>query len=201
MERKYKRLAGILALAIGITGLAFGDGEDRWEHRRHDRDRSYNYDRDAYRDGYARGRNDASRGYRCNDRWNGRDRAYGDAWRSGYLQGYYNRGDGYYSSDNGYSRDNGYYNGGDGYYRDPRYSGGYYGVDPYQVGYQDGQLIGNRDLRTGHSYRPTKDDKYEDADHGYDRSFGRKDDYKRAYREGYLQGYQQGYGNGGGYRY
>jgi hypothetical protein len=62
-------------------------------------------------------------------------------------------------------------------------------------GYHDGLAEGERDRRTGHSFRPTHSDRYEDApDHGdhYGMSRG---EFKSIYREAYLRGYQRGYGS------
>jgi hypothetical protein len=61
-------------------------------------------------------------------------------------------------------------------------------------GYHDGLADGQRDRVTGHSFRPTHSDRYEDApDHGdhYGMSRG---EFKSIYRNAYLRGYQRGYG-------
>ncbi|MGZ4814407.1 MAG: hypothetical protein ACXVZV_03300, partial [Terriglobales bacterium] len=63
-----------------------------------------------------------------------------------------------------------------------------------QIGYQDGLNDGRSDRMTGHSFRPTQDDNYKNADRGYSSAFGAKQIYKDTYRQGYEQGYQQGYG-------
>lgn len=63
----------------------------------------------------------------------------------------------------------------------------------YQIGLQDGINDGVRDRQSNHSFRPTKTEKYEDADSGYTSSLGDKDQYKAIYRQGYTVGYQQGY--------
>jgi len=70
-----------------------------------------------------------------------------------------------------------------------------------RAGFQDGVTDGERDRATGHSFRPTHSDRYEDArDHG-DRDGLRRDDFKNLYREAYLRGYQRGYQEYGGYRH
>jgi hypothetical protein len=62
-------------------------------------------------------------------------------------------------------------------------------------GYHDGLAEGERDRVTGHSFRPTHSDRYEDAsDHGQRYGLSR-DEFKSIYREAYLRGYQRGYGS------
>jgi len=62
-------------------------------------------------------------------------------------------------------------------------------------GYHDGLAEGERDRVTGHSFRPTHSDRYEDApDHGNRYGLSR-DEFKSIYREAYLRGYQRGYGS------
>jgi hypothetical protein len=128
-------------------------------------------DREAYREGYRQGRWDAQHGRRADwddNRWReAEDRRW---YRDGYLRGY---------------REVGNY-----------YDGRFYVDSARRFGYEDGYNDGLRDRRTGHSFRPTHDDHYEDADRGYERRFGDKNYYKRVYREGYRQGYEQGYGSG-----
>jgi len=88
------------------------------------------------------------------------------------------------------------YRNGDGY------GSGYGGYDPGRIGYMDGQRDGQRDLYTGHSYRPTHDGNFKHADRGYNHHFGPKWQYKQAYRDGYMRGYERGYAQQGqrGYR-
>ena len=76
---------------------------------------------------------------------------------------------------------------------------GYYQQNNYAVeharnaGFQDGVAEGERDRATGHSFRPTHSDRYEDApDHG-DRDGLRRNEFKNLYREAYLRGYERGY--------
>lgn len=89
-------------------------------------------------------------------------------------------------------------------YNDPQ-PGSYYRESDYaveharQAGYQDGVAEGERDRATGHSFRPTHSDRYEDApDHG-DRVGLRRDDFKNLYRQAFLRGYDRGYQQYGGY--
>lgn len=83
-------------------------------------------------------------------------------------------------------------------YGQPGYpvNGGYggYGAQNagYQRGYQDGINEGMRDRQSGHTYRPTKSDKYDDTP-GYNSSYGDKNQWKQEYRQGFVNGYQQGY--------
>lgn len=61
-------------------------------------------------------------------------------------------------------------------------------------GYQDGLADGQKDRMTGHSFRPTHDDRYEDApDHGNHAGMSRQQ-YKDIYRDAYVHGYERGYG-------
>jgi len=88
-------------------------------------------------------------------------------------------------------------------YTAPYYGNGYYGGNygpvaysgnAEQIGFQDGVNDGRSDRITGHSFRPTHDDNYKNADRGYNGSFGSKQAYKDTYRVGYERGYQEGYG-------
>lgn len=61
-------------------------------------------------------------------------------------------------------------------------------------GWHDGMADGQHDRYTGHSFRPTHSDRYEDAsDHG-DHDGMSRDEFKRIYRDAYYRGYQRGYG-------
>ena len=82
----------------------------------------------------------------------------------------------------------------------PQYDRGYYdngrsgSYSPaYDVGYRDGVAIGQKDSQKRKSFRPQKNDRYEDADNGYDRRYGDKNQYKNLYREGFQRGYADGY--------
>jgi len=63
----------------------------------------------------------------------------------------------------------------------------------FDIGYRDGLAIGQRDRQRGKAFRPDKNDNYEDADHGYQRSFGDKGLYKSEYRDAFRRGYKDGY--------
>jgi heterogeneous nuclear ribonucleoprotein A1/A3 len=154
---------------------------------------------ELYREGYQQGERDALRDRRSDSRpnfGNGGDR---NAWQRGYEDGFragrerrgrngrWGNGNGNGGYDNG-----GYGNGGNGGYG----NGGYGRGDnrAQQTGYQDGLLEGEKDRRTGHSFRPTASEAYKDADHNYSIVGGDKQSYKNAYRTGYTEGYRRGYG-------
>ncbi len=185
MKNTWKATAAGLAVLIGLSGAAFGAD------RNHDRD-DHDRDRGRVEQQWHNDRRDADRAY--NNSWN-RDR---DGDRRVYNNGWY--GDRDHDGDrrvynNGYSP----YYGNSGYYRQPYYNGyygnsGYYASNAQQIGYQDGLNDGRNDRITGHSFRPTHDDNFKNADRGYSGAFGNKQAYKDTYRQGYEQGYQQGYG-------
>lgn len=79
------------------------------------------------------------------------------------------------------------------YYHESRY-----GVERARdLGYHDGAHDGERDRLTGHSFRPTHGDRYEDAsDHG-DREGLSRGEFKEIYRDAYLRGYERGYQSAG----
>jgi hypothetical protein len=93
------------------------------------------------------------------------------------------------------------------YYGNPPYAGysgsGSYSNDASHIGYMDGVQDGQRDLYTGHGFRPTHDANFRHADRGYGRHLGPKWDYQQAYRDGYMKGYERSYSRGvqRGYRY
>ena len=207
-----------VAMIFALTGLSAAQGwrrdndHDR-DDRKHDKDRHDNgrhegwyknngnnwHDRDGDHD-RDRDRNSHMR-YPGSYYPNG---GYRNPTTGGYYGGYPNGGYGYPSG--GYY--GGYPNGGYGY---P--SGGYYGGYPnggynnggynnggrqaYNIGYQDGLRHGQSDRMTGHSYRPTHDDDYRNADRGYSGAYGSQQAYKDQYRNGYMTGYNAGYNRGG----
>ena len=138
---------------------------------------------------------------------------YRDGYKAGYSDGYNGRpgrlNDGYgpYSHNNGYdesSRDyrNGSYpayNHGDGYERnvngDDQYRDRGYGNRSVagDFGYRDGVAQGEKDRIKGKTFRPSKNDRFEDADHGYQKELGKKNIYKEQYRLAFVRGYQEGY--------
>ncbi len=165
-----------LALA-GLTGatLVYADrDDDRGRGRRANRGYDYGYGDQtaanrAYQDGYARGQQDRARNRNYNpNRGAGRARSYRDAYRSGYDQGY-NQG-GYAGRNYPYSRSDPYgnnypYGSNDPYRNNYPYAGNY-SNQAYSVGVQDGRYDGEKDRRTGHSFRPTEGDRYKDGDRG-----------------------------------
>lgn len=159
----------------------------------------------AFQDGINDGAHDAQTGHSSRptktenyDDTPGYNSSFGDknqykqAYREGYVAGYqqgFNQAAG-----------NGAY-GQPGY---PVYGPQYpvnnqpYGADRvYSRAFQDGVNDGMRDRQTGHSFRPTKTENYDDTP-GYDSSMGDKNQYKQYYRQAYTAGYQQGY-NGRSY--
>lgn len=113
----------------------------------------------------------------------------------GYARGGYGYNDGD-RDDRG--RNNGYYSNGDRGYNGGYNGGGYYGRQgnnpAYDIGYRDGQAVGQKDRQQGKAFRPDKNDQYEDADHGYNKQYGDKNQYKSRYRDAFQRGYQDGYG-------
>ncbi len=190
--KKLSLLVLSAALTVGIALPASAQnwqrhGYDRWDDRDHDRDHDRNRS-DAYRDGYRQGLYDAEhRGHSQRpDRWRkGHDR---HDWDSGYQ-------DGFRSWRDRRSDDRGPYNPGNPGY--PGYPGrgpnGGYQNAARDVGYQDGVNDGTRDRQTGHSFRPTEQQAYKNADHNYNSAYGDKQTYKNNYRQAYTQGYQIGY--------
>jgi len=188
------------ALMAGTTTLAVAQSvvPVQWGWGQRDND-----DRQAFKDGFNQGQQDARHNRRFNpesSRWRERDDR--EAYRSGYERGFQQTG----------SYNGGYNNGGWGRDRDGDRddhdrggwgrggNGGYGSNAARQYGYQDGMNDGSRDRRTGHSNRPTQDNNYKHADHGYSSSYGDKNYYKQSYRQAYENGYQQGYNSGGGWR-
>ncbi len=71
-----------------------------------------------------------------------------------------------------------------------------YGRFAYDNGFRDGMDEGRKDIRDHKAFEFWKRDRFNDADHGYDRKFGPKDAYKADYRVGFRAGYEQGYHDG-----
>ena len=118
-----------------------------------------------------------------------RDELQNVAESCGYARGGYGYNDGD-RDDRG--RDNRSYSNGNG-----GYGGGSYGRGDnpaYDIGYRDGQAVGQKDRQHGKAFRPDKNDQYEDADHGYNKQYGDKNQYKSMYRDAFQRGYQDGYG-------
>lgn len=187
----------LLTLALGLVVAAYAQGGWRdWGDYSYGSG-PYGYGRyadRAYGEGLSQGESDRANrrqySYKTPE-WRSGDEDYRQAYRAGYDRGYrdFIGYDGQYAP----SPYRGYGN---------RYGGyGYRDHEPYgnpgcERGLQDGRRDGERDRATGHSYRPTHSDNYEDADRGYNSSFGDKKYYKQQYRNGYIQGYEQGYAYG-----
>lgn len=163
--------------------------------------------RNGYADGFQQGREDLRAGEAYN--FHGRDydnamRGYEsymgsrDEYREGYRRGYVT----------GYSDG---YRGRESHFAEPsgpppyrRHDDDDYGPGPgygrrsvaFQTGFRDGMIAGGKDRDHNKQFRPTKNDKYEDADHGYSHDLGSKKEYKREYRDGFMAGYQRGFGRG-----
>jgi len=60
-------------------------------------------------------------------------------------------------------------------------------------GYRDGFEDGKQAALNGEKYRPANSSDFQDADNGYDVSFGNKDAYSDSYRHSYLRGYNAGF--------
>ena len=204
-------LMGSLLLGTGVMAHAQRDwghdhdnrGNQGWQDRDHDGDRDRNWDRSnqkAFQDGFKDGQKDA----RKNNRQHYRNRYRNDdarAYEAGYRRGMTDSG--YYGNRGQYP--NGPYNNGtnQGPYNHP-FGGvlagqnGQYGNNrglnlASQNGYSDGYLAGQKDRSTGHSFRPTENKGYKDADRGQSQSGISSDQFKQAYRNAFQQGYQRGY--------
>ncbi len=203
MLRNSRTLVLVFALALGLCGLGLAHAQegpidsrqqgyqqgyrDGVEHSRQDR---------ANREGYNLQSQDFRRADRGYDRYMGsRDRyreGYRDGYRAGYDDGYYgregrfNQSYGGYGDDHSYRRGDGDNDRDDGYFRQ---GNGYFDV-AFETGDRDGMEAAGSDWRKHKGYRPEKHDNYEDASHGYQKSYGPKNLYKQRYRQGFLRGYE-----------
>jgi hypothetical protein len=181
MRGKAKIAFGMTVLLL-LCAAAFADGDD---HRRGDYDGGYyavNHEAIEQNRFYQQGVRDGHEDREHGRAWRIRDRRWDDRDdRDAYIAGYRA---GFGSPEYGF--------------RDPddHYYGRRYQNQAYNFGFEDGLRIGRQDRFGGHSFRPTHGDRYDDADRGYDRSFGDKDNYKNTYRSGYMAGYQRGYNQG-----
>jgi len=153
-----------------------------------DRNRNYNTNSRWFREGLQDGQGDRANNRQQQYRQRGNSNPNSARYRD-YQAGY----------DQGYSGNNGRFGG----QYDPRRNG-QYGQGQYgqygnnnniaaRNGQQDGLFDGQKDVRTGHSNRPTQGDWYKSATRGYDSSLGDREQYKAAYRQAYLPAYQRGY--------
>lgn len=211
MVLRAAKLALFLSALVLLTGAAFAQDGWRWQRGDgdHDRDDGYygqqqrsdsnRYYSQGMRDGRADREHNRRPSYSCRGCDDRRDR---DAYSAGYRAGYGNGPSGMYGYPNGRSGNGGWGNGGygnggygnGGYGRGGPYNSG--GAQAYNYGFQDGLRHGSQDRSTGHSYRPTHDDDYRNADRGFYSGFGNKQDYKNQYRSGYMTGYQRGWNSG-----
>ena len=150
-------------------------------------------DRDGRDDRYERGLRDGRSDREHHRAWHPRDgnTAYMNGYRAGYGTGWQGRRD-----DDRYRGPNGPYgNGpyGNGPYSNAPYGGGNAGRVAYNNGYQNGLDYGRRDRAAGRRYTPTSSGVYEDADRGYNSSYGDKTSYRLQFRQGYQAGYQRAY--------
>jgi hypothetical protein len=204
------KLAQAAGLAFAVT-LALSIWALPHEHGGAIDARQHGYEH-GYRDGYDHGREDhrANAGYDYQsedyrrgdtgyDRYMGDHGEYKSGYREGYVAGY---DDGFYGRagrfDQIYGTENGNYpDRSRGYDRDDdvyeRHGYGYSDV-AYDISFRDGLEAGQNDRGKGKDFRPEKHDRYEDADHGYRKSYGDKNDYKRRYRQGFSAGYEDAFG-------
>jgi hypothetical protein len=166
----------------------------------------------GYRDGFHRGREDRDHGIRFDFKtqdYKRADRGYEpymgerDEFRDGYRSGYraryedgYNRRPGRWDEVYGIDRDSepyrrGRYDGDDSIYVNRHWD---YRDVASDIGYRDGLEQGEKDRKHHKDFRPEKNDRYDDADHGYHKEYGPKDQFKREYRQAFLRGYEDGYG-------
>jgi len=64
---------------------------------------------------------------------------------------------------------------------------------PFEQGFRDGRDQGWNDRDHDRRFDPTRNDRYESADRGYERRDGDKDTYRAGYRDGFRAGYAEGY--------
>jgi hypothetical protein len=204
MKAFQKHLLWTLTLALG--GSTVGVMQATAQDRDRDRDRDQNQypaynnqsNNQAYQQGMRHGQEDraANRDRRYRGRFNNdRDRT---AYQAGYDQAYGATSGQYGDHDRRWSNGRDTYNRGAYGSQYGNYNRG--GNPAQQVGYQDGVNDGGADRQTGHSFRPTQQQAYKNADHNYSPTYGDRQQYKNMYRQAYQQGYQQGYNGGGSYR-
>lgn len=203
MLRRLTRLSLAFIVFASLTGLIVAHGNSDLRSAT-----QYGY-RNGYADGFQRGREDrqarerydfhgpaydnAMRGY---ESYMGSREEYREGYRKGYVAGY---NDGFHDYEARFAGPNGsgpYDQGNDGPVPayEPRPGHGQRNL-AFQIGYRDGLIVGRKDRSKNKKFRPTKNDKYEDADHGFDHHYGSKKEYKREYREGFVAGYERGYGS------
>jgi hypothetical protein len=202
-----KRITYMGTLLLSLLFLAsVAAAQDNYGGAANSRDHGYQH---GYRDGLRQGRADlnanARPSYETEDyrhadlgyeEYMGDRHEFQTGYRNGYKDGY---DDGYnnrrprwdrYGIEESYDPDA----------RSPRpdpeadrYARWGYSDVAFDTGYRDGLSAAQKDLRERKEYRPEKHDSYEDADHGYHKSYGAKNLYKDEYRKGFLRGYQDAF--------
>ena len=207
MFRQLTRLGLAFLVFASLTGLSVAQGSSDPRVANH-----YGY-RTGYADGFQQGREDrqtgksydfhsgdydnAMRGYQS---YMGSREGYKEGYRRGFVAGYNDgfRGHGARFMDPYGSSPRNNYGDQDDYDPAPAYgpAPGYdHQSEAFRIGYRDGMIAGGKDRSKNKKFRPTKNDKYEDADHGYTHDYGNKKEYKREYRDGFVAGYERGYGS------
>jgi len=194
MLNRHRLFAGLL-LAVGLTATSACASPlyaSRGVYSRQFDRLAYD---NGYREGLARGREDARSG---RARSYERDGEYRDADR-GYRREYGDRNDYRRTFRQGFQA--GYIEAFD------QFAATFPGTGPYprgarprvyqspaaQIGYRDGFDAGRKDARNRDRFNPERSSRYRSADHEYDRRYGPKDDYKREYRAAFARGYQDGF--------
>ena len=195
-------LASAMTLALGGLAQAQWDADDGY-YQRGDGAQAQQYGyQNGYRDGVKQGRHEGrendpedfrlpdadqtSRGYRD---WMGPIWVYQNAYRDGYRAGFRA----------GYNNESRAWGDGDANDFPAVYGGGssggpWFGNRAYQVGFQDGVSVGQRDVRERKPYNPNPRGRYDDEDHGYSSAYGNKSAYKTQYANGYRAGYESARG-------
>ena len=182
-----------LAIALIMGGVATADDDDDYYREGSSAQaRQYGYE-NGYRDGVNQGRHEgrendpydfhspdwrqATRGYQS---WMGSGSWYQRGYQDGYSNGFQN---GFQSVSNGWQHFDGD--------RDDRLRDHvrWWRSPAYQIGYQDGCGVAQRDIERHNLYNPNPRGRYDDEDHGYRREYGDEHQYKAEYASGYRAGY------------
>src|SRR6266404_5998223 len=190
MAKQMKVIGMAVVAMLFVAGMAIA--QDRYGGSLNAKEHGYQH---GYRDGLRQGREDlyrheehnfntgefkrADEGY---DRYMGEHDDFQHGYRDGYKAGY---DDGYYGRQ---MRSDIY-----GLEDADAYSRWGYSDVAQDTGYRDGLQAGRQDFDRRKDYRPEKHDAYEDADHGYHKSYGDKNRYKELYRRGFMRGYQDAF--------
>ena len=176
-----------LAFVFGIIATASTTAEAQWRTRDYGGAQTQEL-RQGYQYGVQTGASDAQRRQSYSPQRSRYFRnASTQAFRDGFVRGYY-RGYRQYAQGNGGYRNDGYYGNNGGYRND-----GYYGGSNNQElnrGYQQGLETGASDGQKGQSYSPERSRHYRNAS-------------TEVFREGFVRGYDEGYrryANNGNYR-